>query len=228
MQVQPQQPIMIQPPSTWIDQPTATIIGSAVVLLGIGVTVCIGVATLRQNRKKVRFEQLEKRAKDREQRSQDLYAEFAAAAHLLIQSYAEYGNAFALHEDFVPAIAQFDNISEDQAKTTLLTQRDDMWGHVRQHKNEMASAWSRILIDEDDPTRCAALRAMYDKVRSIDFRKIKDTHQVYVEALRSFCASIGVSLDVRYRHERDLAERGQLPSRILPQEEQSTPEPVKA
>src|SRR5579862_3766020 len=71
-------PATAAPPSTWISQPTATVTAACIVLIGV-------ILTLWQNANRLRNEQLEKRAKDKEQRRLELFGDFAATGLQVIR-----------------------------------------------------------------------------------------------------------------------------------------------
>jgi hypothetical protein len=207
MQSQPQQIIVQQPPTpTFISQPAATLIGSVVVLCGILASLAIGIATLKQNARKVRNEQYEKRAKEREQALLIAYSDFIGAG------------LDALHVDRrmvrwnsdVPS--PFGGHKEAWVEAGRKLAEETSMAHFR-----VAKARAKLLMMESDHARYAKLGEFSIRLTQIraDAPNAEAEINQLAVALQRWATEIGESLHDEYRVAAASAERGELPPRTV-------------
>lgn len=198
-----------QAPSTWISQPTATLIAASVVLLGV-------ILTLNHNRRRLRVEQLERRAKEREQRLLDGYAGFAAAGLQLIRRLVEVHAAQQRHEELKEVhspekqYSYFDELHRANAAV------EAEQAAVMESKTALTSAFTQLLMLDDETGRLGYLAGWFDALSSLTSAKAAEIQNHAKATLIGLCMNMGVQLHKQYEVERELAEFSKLPTRRVP------------
>jgi hypothetical protein len=188
----------------WI-QPVATVVGpvtaSLIVLFGV-------VRTLRDNRRRLRNEQLEKRAKDKENRLQAAYADLVGAALLLLKHFVDVArlNYFGANIDVGQAAEM--GMTLDEAETNIKKDKRKAWENIENARLKIATTYARLILIEEDEKRLLDTNLLYEDSREWTPDLAEEYEDELEEKLRKFCERIGRQLETQYRVEATLAEKG--------------------
>ena len=196
---------LAQPPSLQgylTSAPGATVTAAVIVLLGV-------VFTLRSNNKRLRREQYEKRAKDKESRLQEKYAALASSAFQAHRYLVERQEATRLLGVMNEDVARSGNSTVEKATRDLEGAKADAFKGIRECRSSLASAYTALLLIDDRSERVASAHTiitLVDPWRSTN-TDIADVNEQIIK----FCDHIRGELEAQYREESALAATGRLP-----------------
>lgn len=210
---QVQQPIQVVMPKQpfWNGQAVATLVAATAALVVL-------VVTIKHNRAKLRTEQLEKRAKDREQRLLDLYGAFCSAGFQVITALVEVQRKEEESEELANVhgnslVREEDDISGQLEDEQALLEREG--NATRETRTKLRQAYSNLMMSDDSLDRLNALYKLFSKLITVRAQEAKAKENRLSIDLQFFAAGVGHKLHTQYLAERKLAEDGVPPQRPL-------------
>jgi hypothetical protein len=187
-------------------QSLAPMVGALLVLLGV-------VLSLWQNSRKLRHEQLERRAKERQAALQEHYGQFAASC---LEYFAINQSKAGIRSDreYLTDVAELD----DDERKHRLERVEDRWEKARYRAWDiyaaMAGAFARLLLIENDPARLQDTERLYRRIGAVKPSDEALDIADLASTLEAFMRRVGTELEIKYQTEADLARRGEHPPRL--------------
>jgi hypothetical protein len=194
----------------WWAQPLATLATGAA-------AIWAAIHTIHNHSVRLRNEQLERRAKERETALQDRYGEFAAAAedafNILFTLNTIDQNLTALKEvkrSSGPKPMDVDHeLAENEADDRRYRQR------IGDAFASLSAARSHITLLDDNPKRLDELRGLYDTVFSLRPPDVDRIEKEVQPQFRAFIDRTAAELVWEYQQAADLARKGVFPPIVI-------------
>lgn len=194
-----------KPPLEVWAAPLGYVVAAIIVLTGV-------VLTIRQNKLNLRHQQLEDRAKARQNTLQAHYSAFISACYqLLLQR--ERGHSLSAYEDYLNLEA---GPEEDTATIRELLRRNQerVSDAAAIAETDASSALAQILIHDTSESRLAVTGSLSDRVPLNGGADTEERERLRGE-LREFARRVGTELNDDYEHAARLAQKGQFPVRTF-------------